>query len=628
MADPTLSLAADFPDQDEARWRTLAEAALKGAPWERLVNRTLDAIPIQPLYRATDFASAADAAGLPGQAPFTRGSTAARDRYLPWDIRQPVGGPDPAEANRLALADLERGVSSIELLVSGTARPGLSVDGLSLALAGVMLDLAPVALSAGRMGLAAAQALAAHLEAAKADPAQAAPAFNLDPFGPWMRTGALDDSAEASIAAAAAFAAGPGQMWAKGTALRVNGRALHEAGASPAWELAGMLSAGVAYLRALEAAGLAVEDGARRLLFALAVGPDTMAEIAKLRAARTLWAEVMAACGAPAHTRAMKLQAITGARMMTRFDPWTNILRGAAACFAAAAGGADVVTVLPFTAPLGEASSLARRMARNTQLILMEESGLGRVADPAGGSFAVERLTADIAAAAWERFQTIEAGGGLAAALRSGLVQKAVADTRAAAAKDYARRKTTITGLTDFPLLEDIKPEILHARPTEPAPLAKVDAIEALAWMRWSEPFERLRDKAEAMAPRPSVFFANLGPLAEFSARANFAQNLFAAGGVGAIGPDAAYPDDAARLAAFRSSGARVAVLAGADARYAAEAAGAALALKAADAAWIVYAGKPADEAALRTAGVDQFVFAGQDALGALETLHAALGVA
>jgi methylmalonyl-CoA mutase len=628
MAKPTLSLAADFADQDEARWRALAEAALKGAPWERLVNRTLDAIPIQPLYRATDFASAADAAGLPGQAPFTRGPSAARDRYLPWDIRQPVGGPDPAEANRLALADLERGVSSIELLVGGTARPGLSVDGLSPALAGVMLDLAPVALSAGRIGLAAAQALAAHLEAAKADPAQAAPAFNLDPIGAWMRTGALDDSAEASIAAAAAFAAGPGEVWAKGTALRVNGRALHEAGASPAWELAGMLSAGVAYLRALEAAGLAVEDGARRLLFALAVGPDTMAETAKLRAARTLWAEVMAACGAPANARAMKLQAITGARMMTRFDPWTNILRGTAACFAAAAGGADVVTVLPFTTPLGEASPLARRMARNTQLILMEESGLGRVADPAGGSFAVERLTADLAGAAWERFQTIEAAGGLAAALRSGLVQKAVAETRAAAAKDFARRKTTITGLTDFPLLDEMSPEIAPAGAVEPAPPAKMDPIEPLTWMRWSEPFERLRDMAEARTPRPAVFFANLGPLAEFSPRANFAQNLFAIGGVGAIGPDAPYPDDAARLTAFGASGASVAVLSGSDARYAAEAASAAQALKATGAAWIIYAGKPADEAGLRAAGIDQFVFAGQDTLGALETLHAALGVA
>jgi len=628
MADLTLSLAADFDDQDEARWRALAEAALKGAPWERLVHRTLDGLAIQPLYRAPDLARAEDAAGLPGQAPFTRGASAARDRFLPWDIRQAFGGPDPVMANRLILADLELGVSSVEVLVGGTQRPGLPVDGLTRALDGVLLDLAPVALSAGRQGLPAAQALAAVYETAKADPSVAAPAFNLDPLGAWMRLGALDDSAEAAIAAAAGFAAGQGRIWAKGTQLRANGRAFHEAGASPAWELAGMLSAGLTYLRALEAAGLSIEDAGSAILFSLGVGPDTIVEIAKLRAARTLWAEVMAACAAAPDARAMKLQAITGARMMTRYDSWTNILRGTAACFAGGAGGADVVTVLPFTAPLGEASDLARRLARNTQLILMQESGLGRVADPAGGSFAVERLSADLTAAAWERLQTIEAEGGLVGALRSGFVQRAVSETRAAAAKDYARRKTTITGLTDFPLLEDIKPEIVHARATEPAPPAKVDAIEALAWMRWSEPFERLRDKAEAIAPRPSVFFANLGPLAEFSARANFAQNLFAAGGVGAIGPDAPYPDDAARLAAFRSSGARVAVLAGADARYAAEAAGAALALKAADAAWIVYAGKPADEAALRTAGVDQFVFAGQDALGALETLHAALGVA
>jgi methylmalonyl-CoA mutase len=628
MADQTLPLAADFPDQDEARWRALAESALKGAPWERLVNRTLDGAPIQPLYRAPDFASAENAAGLPGQAPFTRGPAAARDRYLAWDIRQPIGGPDAAQANTLALKDLNCGVSSVELLVGGTARPGLSVDGLSRALAGVMLDLAPVALSAGRQGLSAARALLAHFEAAQANPAEAAPAFNIDPLGAWMRAGGLDDSAEASIAAAAAFATGPGRVWTKGTSLRANGRALHEAGASPAWELAGMLSAGVTYLRALEAANLSVEDAGAAILFSLAVGPDTIVEIAKLRAARTLWAEVMAACGAAPAARNIKLQAITSLRMMTRYDPWTNILRGTAACFAAAAGGADVITVLPFTAPLGEASALARRMARNTQLILMEESGLGRVADPAGGAFAVESLSADMATAAWAIFQEIEAAGGLVAALRAGLVQKAVTETRTAAQKDFARRKQTITGLSDFPLLDEITPEVAAAAiaPSPSTPPAS-DPIEPLAWMRWAAPLETLRDKAEAKNPRPTVFFANLGPLAEFSARASFAQNLFAVGGVGAIGADVLYTDDTARIAAFTASGASVAVLTGSDARYASEAAGAAQSLKAAGATWLIYAGKPADEAALRAAGVDQFVMAGQDALGAIETLHAALGI-
>jgi methylmalonyl-CoA mutase len=281
---------------------------------------------------------------------------------------------------------------------------------------------------------------------------------------------------------------------------------------------------------------------------------------------------------------------------------------------------------LPFTTPLGEASALSRRLARNTQLILQEESGLGRVADPAGGAWAVEHLTRDLCQAAWAIFQDMEREGGLAAALRTGGFQAHVAKTRDAQANDFARRKRTITGVTDFPLLNGVRPQLGAASPRESLPAPNADAIAPLTWVRWSEPFEALRAKGDAKG-NPGVFAANLGPLSEFSPRANFAQNLLGVGGVAVIGADTIYPDHAAMVAAFKTSGARVAVLCGADARYEREAGEAATALKTAGCDWLVFAGKPANEAALRAVGVDQFIFAGQNTLEALSTLHAALGV-
>lgn len=619
-----LSLAADFPDQDEARWRALAEAALKGAPWDRLVSRAPGGIAVRPLYREPDCATAQDEPGLPGQAPFTRGGRATRDPFMPWDIRQPIGQPDAAAANRDALADFEGGVSSIELLVSGRSRPGLAAEGIPTALAGVLLDLAPVALNAGTAGIAAAETLLQHYRDRGADPARAQPILNLDPLSAWMADGGLDQPFEVAADAAAAAARAVKAAWPRAFGLRASGRAAHEAGAAAPLELAVMLASGVAHLRALERQGWDPTRAGEMILFALAAGPDVILETAKLRAARGLWAQVMDAVGARGEGCTMTLHAVTSRRMVTRYDAWTNILRTTAASFAAAVGGADAITTLPMTAALGEATPQARRLARNTQVILMEECRLGHVMDPGGGAWAVEKLTRDIAEAAWRAFQTIEAGGGVGAALRAGALQKLIAADRAEADLAAARRLRPITGLSDFPLLDETPPAVAAGDPAAAQRAPESDRIEPLPWVRLSEPFERLRDKATAANP---VFFANLGPLAEFSPRANFARNLFAAGGVGAEAPETAYADIAAMAAAFAASGLKVCVLTGSDTRYAAESLAAASALKAAGCTWLIHAGKPADEAAVRAKGFDQFVYAGQNALEALETLHAALGV-
>lgn len=604
----TLPLAADFPDQDEARWRALAEAALKGAPWDRLVGRTADGVPLQPLYRETDIATAGDPSGVPGHAPFVRGGAATRDVYLPWHIRQIVEVTDATSAHTEVMADLERGVSSIELVIDG------AIPDMATLLDGVLVDLAPIALDAGAQGLAAAQALADFLK--DAGEAADAPAFNIDPIGVVMRTGVYDAAAHRE---AAAFAAARRDPFPKATWLRADARPVHEAGGSEAQEIAAALSSGIAHLRALTEAGFTVDAAGPAILFTVAVGPDILVEAAKLRALRLTWARVMEAAGAKPENRAAQIHAVTSRRMMARHDAWTNMLRTTAASFGAAVGGAEAITVLPFTDAIGRPTSFARRIARNTQLMLMEESKLGHVIDPAGGAWFAEKLTRDLAEAAWKEMQGIEAQGGIVAALENGVVQHEVELIRQKRQKAFATRRESVTGVTDFPLLGAEVPQVAGKRA---APSAHP---KALTPVRWAEPFETLRDKGEAA--KATVFFATLGPLAEFSARSNFAKNLFAVGGVSALGNEDVHADGPALVETFKKSGQKVAVLCGSDARYATDAIDVAQGLKGAGATWIVYAGKPADEAPLRAAGVDQFVFAGQDALEALRTLHASLGI-
>ena len=303
--------------------------------------------------------------------------------------------------------------------------------------------------------------------------------------------------------------------------------------------------------------------------------------------------------------------------MMTRIDAHTNILRVSCAAFAAAIAGADAITTLPFTDALGPPSPFARRVARNTQHVLMEECRLGHVADPAGGAWFVEKLTQDLAEKAWTLMQEIEAKGGIVASLQAGHLQEKIAAARAARQTAFARRKETITGVTDFPLLGQEPPEI-GARTFRSARAGlKTRAPNALAPIRWAEPFEALRERGEASDAK--IFFANLGAGSAFGPRAQFARNLFAVGGVDSIGAEEAYASGQTLIDAFEKSGARVAVICGTDAAYAEQAENAAQRLKAARCDWLVLAGKPGErEVALRAAGVDQFVFTEQDALSEL----------
>jgi methylmalonyl-CoA mutase len=391
---------------------------------------------------------------------------------------------------------------------------------------------------------------------------------------------------------------------------------VHAAGGSPAQELAFALASGVAALRALEAGGFTLEAARNAIDFRLAADADEFLTLAKFRALRRLWAAIERACGLEAQP--IRVHGETAWRMLTRRDPWVNILRETVAVFSAGLGGADTITVLPFTQALGLPDAFARRIARNTQLVLLEESHLGKVADPAAGSGGVEALTDALVERGYALFQEIEKAGGLSKSLESGAFQADVAKTAGERAKNLARRKEPLTGASEFPDINEKPVSVLL-----PAPAAEPLPARALAPHRLSEAFEALRDQAQAAGKPPAIFLANLGPVAAFTARATFAKNFFEAGGVEALGNDG-FPDLAALIESYKASGAKLAVLCSSDAIYGEQGVEAARALAAAG-AHLYLAGRPGElEAPLREAGVRDFVFVGGDLLAQLREALAA----
>ncbi|MEW1688682.1 methylmalonyl-CoA mutase small subunit [Streptomyces sp. NPDC091265] len=610
-----LSLAAEFPDPAHEQWQSLVEGVLRksgkdvsGSAAEEALSTTVeDGLITRPLYTSRD--DAPDA-GLPGFAPFTRGSKPEGSTAGGWGVRQRHGSPDPARLNEAVLADLENGVTSLWLTVGGAG--GVPVSGLARALDGVYLDLAPVALDAGDELDAAATELL-RLYAEREVPAKSVRGgLGADPLGQAARSGGAPD-----LTAAISWAQRCTREYPGLRALTVDAMPYHEAGGSAAQELGSSLAAGVAYLRALTEAGLGVEEACAQLEFRYAATADQFLTIAKLRAARRLWARVAEVCGAP-EAGAQRQHAVTSPVMMTRRDPWVNMLRTTLACLGAGVGGADAVTVLPFDHALGLPDAFARRIARNTSTILLEESHLARVIDPAGGSWYVERLTDELADSAWAFFQEIERAGGQAAALASGTVAERLAATWAARKKNLARRKEPITGVSEFPQLAE------RAVEREAVPVAAPQG--GLPVVRRDEAFEELRARSDAhlaaTGRRPRVFIAALGPAAAHTARASFAANLFQAGGIEPV-HEPLRVDASSAAAAFAASGTDVACLCSSDALYAEQAGEVAEALVSAGAQRVYLAGRPGDHP-----GVDEYVFAGCDVVAVLSSVLDRMGVA
>lgn len=641
MSDSLHAFAGDFPAADLDAWRAEADQALKGAPFERLIAKTVDGIERGPLFTRTDLDEAGDV-GSPGAAPFIRGVRPERDEHLPWAIRQTVDHPDPKIANAHILEELSGGASEIALKLDPEGAVGTAartVEELRAVLDGVMLDLAPVYLQPSRMAPQSAALFLALLEDSGLAPDAVRGGLGLSPIGQKSLAGGGAASLEERLKRTAEAAQYAAERFPGLTTVAITATAPHEAGGSEAHEIAFACAGGASYMRAFIDHGLSPDQAAGALEFSLAADADIHLTIAKLRAARRAWARVTEAFGVSEARRAMRLRVVTSARMLTARDAYTNLIRNACAGLAAAAGGADAITIRPFTEALGPATPFARRMARNLQILLMEESHLGKTADPAGGGYLHETLGARIAEAGWAVFQEIERRGGLFATVRSGWLQGEIVKALETRRMALATGRDALIGVSQFPQLDAKAVEIetrsyaapqLDAPVIEPQPFAdKVAAARAgaqvrvldlpepewtpVAPVRLAAPFEALRDRADAFAEtsgaRPHAFLATLGALADFNARATFATNRLAVAGVEAVGA-AAYETVEDCAAAFRASGAKLAVICGTDAAYAEHGEALAARLKAGGEATVWIAGKPAG-----LTGVDHFIHMRSDAL-------------
>jgi methylmalonyl-CoA mutase len=611
--EPTFT---EFPTASREQWLALVAGVIKGAPLEeRLMSKTCDGIAIAPLYER-------DSGGRP-----VFGHRAG----APWRVIQRIDFPDPTLANAQARHDLENGATGLALVFAGAIGAyGFGLDGnapLARLLdriplgAGVAIDLQP-----GPNAAHVARQLADVVQRIGVSSAAAEVSFGFDPLG---RIAVAPHSAPCWRDDSAGFAAsinGLAMQGYKGPFAAADGRVVHNAGGSEAQELAYVLATALAYLRALEASGVALIDARRMIYFRLAADADQFLTTAKFRALRKLWTRVEDACGltpVPAF-----IAAETAWRLMTRRDPFVNMLRATVAVVAAGLGGADSIAIVPHTAAIGLPNGFARRIARNTQLILLEESNLAKVADPAAGAGGFESLTCELCAAAWSLFQEIEKAGGAAAALEQGLIQAKVAAVRAERENAIARRSDALTGTSEFPNIAEAPVEVLAPSPLLASrfPQAIGGGAGALPCLRLAEPFEALRDASdrvlERTGARPNVFLANLGTLADFTARTTYAKNFFETGGIAAITNDG-FASRGEMLSSFRASGASIACLCSSDAVYATEAAAAARALRGAGATHIYLAGRPGElEVMLRAAGVGTFIHVGCDVLATLTAAY------
>ncbi|MHB1306903.1 MAG: methylmalonyl-CoA mutase family protein [Limisphaerales bacterium] len=643
-------LLAGFAPVSRADWRKLVDVELKGAPFEkRMLTSTYEGITLQPLYCQEDIASIPHVSSFPGFAPFVRGATASGYLAHGWHVSQEITGSSPMEFNDSARHGLGRGLTALNLVVDQATRNGHDPDwakstevgcgGVSIstlgdlerALDGIDLEKSPLFVRTGASGMPFAALLAALSRKQRKSTAWIRGCIETDPLGVLAHESRLPQSLPAAYREMAALTKWAAEHAPQLQTICVHSRAWHESGGSAVQELAFTLATAVDYLRALAALGLPVEIVAPRLRFSVTVGENFFTEIAKLRALRLLWSHLVAALGGDETAQRASLHVRTSLWNKTVYDPYNNLLRTTVEAFAGVLGGCDSMQVGAFDEVLRTPDDISQRIARNTQLVLQKECNLDQVIDPAGGSWYVESLTAELATRAWALFQEVETRGGMAKALETAFPQQSVARTAAEKIKNVTRRRDSIVGINQYanpkekpldrPILDAaafhqrrVQHVTAHRTSLDQAaatavlqklakivefdgsPLfeASIDAMVAGATLgevtrairindqpaapltpvcltRAAVPFEALRaamDRQPAAAgARPKAFLCNLGPLGQHKARADFSRGFLATGGYEVISP-AGFETPAAAADAFAESGARVAVICSTDDTY------------------------------------------------------------
>jgi methylmalonyl-CoA mutase len=683
-------LLAEFPDVTYEAWRAQVERDLKGADFDkRLVTRTLEGLVVQPLYTARDVAAEQDPGGFAGLPPYRRGAQAAGSHGARWDVRAEQQAPELARAKTDIAEDLAGGASSLWLRFDARARLGSAVGtappgglacsaGSDLATLLTDVDLARVSITLDAGGNAAAlAALYFGVADARGVPRNALRgSLGCDPLGALARDGALPHGLPVARSLFGELASYVDRLQAPQLrAAEVSTLAYHDAGASGTQELAYALATGLEYLRWGLDAGLSINAASAQLGFSVGVAGDLFLEIAKLRALRLCWAKLVAACGGDAAAQNTPLHAVTSRRTKTVRDPWVNILRTTTETFAAMVGGADSLTTRGFDELIGVSDSFARRIARNVQTILNEEAHVTHVADAGGGSYYIDSLTDGLARGAWELFQGIELGGGMASALTGGSVAKDIAELAAKRGVGLAKRSMAMIGVSEFanlseePVRRPVPSAASAAHAEGPQPLAALAQLkaqgagqrvvaaieiarqgaslqqltaalagagatlhcEALPVRRHAEPFEALRARSEGKTPTgqpPVAFLCNLGAIPQHKARASFATGFLNAGGI-AVLDNEGFASPELAVAAFAVAGTPLCAICGSDAQYPEWVSKLAPLLRERGATQILLAGRPGEhEAAFKEQGVSHFIYLGLDVVTTLGQLLDRLGVA
>ncbi|MER2556065.1 MAG: methylmalonyl-CoA mutase family protein [Candidatus Competibacter denitrificans] len=703
-ATPTFN---EFPPTPYEEWRKAIDKILKGAPFEkRLITKTYEDIDLQPMYRQEDIAGLPHLDGLPGFTPYLRGATPMGYATTSWDVAQEMPYSTPAAFNAALKADLERGQNAVNIVLDRPTLAGVDADqaeaddvgkgGLSIssvadlaaALEGVDLEKTPVYIQASTSALTFTALLAGLVKQQGKSLDKVRGAIGMDPLGQLARDGRLPRDLDGIYEVMAQLA-----TWAKNNApqlrtITVQGHPYHNGGASATQELAFALATAVDYLRALQARGLSIDDAAPRFRFALSIGSNFFMEIARLRAARVLWAKIIQAFGGNAESQKMRLHARTSAWNQTVYDPHVNLLRATTEAFSGAVGGCDSLHISPFDELLRVPDEFARRVARNTHTVLREESHVTKTVDPAGGSWYVENLTDAVARKTWGIFQEVEKQGGMAKALEAGWPQNQVADTASKRAANIAKRKDIFVGTNMYPNMKEtrIEPapvdawavqnerkealkavrakasgnkqaaldtlakgganavesaisaaaagatlgEIAQAARTNAKPGPTINSIRA---ERGAQAFERLRQVTESFAAHtgqpPQVFLATMGPLTQHKGRADFTTAFLGVGGFETIYPSGFDTPDAAAQAALASN-AKAVVICSTDATYPDIVPTLAQTLKKANPdVTVLLAGYPAEHVeAFKAAGVDDFIHLAANCQSLLTTLQKKMGVA
>lgn len=653
MSEKTLREVLDeineFPVPTYEEWKNVTEKSLKGAAFEKLLTKTYEGITLQPMYQKDVLERVPYSDSLPGFFPFQRGATSVRNPSTPWVVNQENAYPHPQKANEVLQRDLENGQTGIHLVLNDATtgsdeigEKGIviqDIDDINTLFENIHLNRYPIYIPAGAISFPLLSLLAAYFKEKKIFLGDVKGTVGADPLGTLVLKGRLPSSLTSIYDVLAKTTEWTIHHIPNLSTILVQGQPYHNGGGSAVEELAFSLATAVEYVDNMLNRGLTINEVACRMTFSFSIGSNVFMEIAKFRAARLLWANIVKQFGGNDQAQRMTIHAETSKWNKTKVDPHVNILRGAIEAFSAAVGGVDSMHVAPFDEWIQTPNEFSRRVARNTQIILQEEAYLGKVTDPAGGSWYVEALTDELAEKAWTLFQQVEAKGGMFVALQEGYPQKKVAEIAAKRDENIKRRKDVFVGTNKYanPLenvqtekeSESIEPVVQKQSESSNQQLDFTektifdDAVQAalegmtiaemyrqfqrdngettlepIPQKRGAEPFEQLRIAMEQYATktgeREKVFLANVGPIANYKPRADFASGFFEVGGFEVITNNGFKTIDDV-VEAANESDARTIVICSTDEAYR-EAVPALLKAISSENKTIYLAGRPSDE--------------------------------